>query len=185
MFDGSAARWLELVQRRAPNASWSEFCNLLMSPFGRNKHQNLLRQLFSIRQTSTVEEYVERFSELFDQLTAYEDHPNTVHYVTRFMEGLTPPVRILVGIQQPLDLDSAYALALLSDELTNSSVQPIPFVSSTPSSRVIGPGRSGPSKPMEEKKVADSAKLSTTEDRWSALRAFRRSKGLCFVCGER
>lgn len=122
LFDGPTAHWLESVQHRAPNASWSEFCSLLLSCFGRNKHQNLLRQLFHIRQTSTVEEYVERFSELFDQLTAYEDHPNTVHYVTRFMEGLTPAVRMLVGIQQPLDLDSAYALALLSDELTNSSI---------------------------------------------------------------
>ena len=109
-----------------------------MSRFGRNKHQNLFHQLFSIRQTGTVEEYLEQFSELFDQLTAYEDHPNTVHYVTRFMEGLTPAVHMLVGIQQPLDLDSAYALALLSDELTSSSTQPLPFIPRSTSSVMSG-----------------------------------------------
>lgn len=72
LFEGPAARWLESVQRRAPRATWSEFCELLQSRFGRNKHQKLVRQMFHIRQTSTMEDYVERFSELYDQLTAYE-----------------------------------------------------------------------------------------------------------------
>lgn len=26
MFEGAAARWLESVQRRVPNATWDEFC---------------------------------------------------------------------------------------------------------------------------------------------------------------
>lgn len=64
-----------------------------------------------------MEDYVERFSDLYDQLTAYEEFPNTVHYVTRFMEGLKSPVHIAVGIQQPADLDTAYQLAILHEEL--------------------------------------------------------------------
>lgn len=64
-----------------------------------------------------MEDYVERFSDLHDQLSTYEEFPNTVHYVTRFMEGLKPPVRIAVGIQQPIDLDTTYQLAILHEEL--------------------------------------------------------------------
>ena len=79
--------------------------------------------MFKIHQSGSVEDYVEHFSELYDQLTAYEAQPNMVHYVTRFMEGLAPSVRLLVGIQQPDDLDSAYALALLSKELGDNVMQ--------------------------------------------------------------
>ncbi|XP_073360723.1 uncharacterized protein [Aegilops tauschii subsp. strangulata] len=180
LFDGTAVRWLESVQRRAPNVSWTEFCELLQSRFGRNKHQNILWQLFHVRQTSTVEEYVERLSELYDQLTAYETDPNPVHYVTRFMEGLTPSVRLIVGMQQPADLDSAYALALLSEELSESSVGSVSSKRSTPSS-----SRTSVSKPVEDKRSTDTQRSTATEDHWSALRAYRKSKRLCFICGER
>src|SRR3989337_419615 len=112
-FEGAAARWLESVQRRAPNVSWEEFCSLLQSRFARNQHQQLIRRLFHIAQTSTVEDYVDRFSELYDQLTAYESAPDPLHYVTRFMDGLKPAVKVQVAIQKPKDLDSAYELALL------------------------------------------------------------------------
>lgn len=40
--------------------------------------RNLLRKMFHIQQTSSVEEYVERFADLYDQLTAYETFPNTL-----------------------------------------------------------------------------------------------------------
>uniref|UniRef100_A0A453DRQ9 Retrotransposon gag domain-containing protein n=1 Tax=Aegilops tauschii subsp. strangulata TaxID=200361 RepID=A0A453DRQ9_AEGTS len=135
LFEGTAARWLESVQHRVPGVGWLEFCALLQSRFGRNKHQHILRQMFNIRQTSMVEDYVERFSELFDQLTAYEPNPSQVHYVTGFMEGLVPSVRLLVGIQQPSDLDSAYALAILSEELDDHSLQPSLSISSVSHSK--------------------------------------------------
>lgn len=193
LFEGTAARWLESVRRRVPNASWDEFCRLLQSRFGRNIHQSILRQFFSIQQIGTVVEYVERFSELFDQLAAYENSPNTVHYVTRFMEGLKPSVRLAVGIQQPPDLDTAYQLAILHEELgmsslpANSSFQsqrrsiavplPLPPVYPTPTPSVT--------RTVEDKRPLDSTRRAASEDKWGALRAYCKAKGLCFICGER
>lgn len=58
-------------------------------------------------QTCLIKDFVEKFSHLYDQLMAYEEFPNTVHYVTRFMEGLKPSVRISVGIHQLANLDTA------------------------------------------------------------------------------
>ena len=37
----------------------------------------------------------------------------------------------------------------------------------------------------EEKKTVDNYRHPTTEDKWGALRALRKAKGLCFICGER
>ena len=189
LFEGTAARWLESVRRRVPNISWDEFCRLLQSRFGRNLHQTILRKFFNIQQTGTVEDYVDRFSELFDQLSAYEGSPNTVHYVTRFMEGLKPSVRLAVGIQQPVDLDSAYQLALLHEELGSGST---PSIVATPFQRrssapplpppPVSSGNQSAKRPSDEHRPPVA---SSSADKWGALRSYRRSKGLCFTCGEK
>lgn len=57
-----------------------------------------------------------------------------MHYVTRFMEGLKPAVRVVVGIQQPPDLDTAYQLALLHEEL---GVRTTPIITSSQSSHRV------------------------------------------------
>jgi hypothetical protein len=70
---------------------------------------------------STVKDYVRRFLQLMDQIAAYEVKPDPVHYTTKFLDGLKPVVRVLVAIQQPPDLDMAYSLALLYEELGEGS----------------------------------------------------------------
>ena len=64
-----------------------------------------------------MEEYVEQFAELYDQLTAYESNPDPLHYTTRFTDGLEPGVRMAIAMQKPRDLDTAYELALIHEEL--------------------------------------------------------------------
>ena len=71
---------------------------MLQNRFGRNQHQTLIRRLFHIYQITTVEDYVERFAELVDQLTTYETAPDPLHYVTRFLDSLKPAVRVPVAI---------------------------------------------------------------------------------------
>lgn len=68
-----------------------------------------------------MENYVERFSELYDQLTAYESSPDPLHYITRFQDGLKSSIRMAVAMQKPQDLDTAYELVLLHEELGDSS----------------------------------------------------------------
>jgi hypothetical protein len=107
--------------------AWSEFVAAVLARFSRNQHQILARRLIHITQTTTVEDYVARFSELMDQIAAYEACPDLVHYITKFLDGLKPGVRILVAIQQPTELETAHSLALLYEELgedgsSNSSI---------------------------------------------------------------
>jgi hypothetical protein len=58
-----------------------------------------------------MEDYVHQFAELIDQLAGYEDRPDPAHYVTRFIDGLKPAVRLLVVVQLPPDLEIAYTIA--------------------------------------------------------------------------
>uniref|UniRef100_A0ACD5WWR9 Uncharacterized protein n=1 Tax=Avena sativa TaxID=4498 RepID=A0ACD5WWR9_AVESA len=197
-FVGAAATWLESYLQQHQRPLWTEFVAAVLARFSRNQHQILVRRLIHIKQITTVEDYVSHFSELMDQIAAYESHPDPVHYTTKFLDGLQPGVRILVAIQQPCDLDTAYSLALLYEELGDecapASAVPVQQFSTHTSSRRAYPSLVSPppppppsrwvSKLVEEKKAAEVQK-SAAEDRWQNLKSYRRSKGLCFVCGER
>jgi hypothetical protein len=71
-FEGSAARWLQAVQPKISAVSWTKFCSTVLQQFGRNQHQSLIRRLYRLVQTRSVEEYIEQFADLVDQLSAYE-----------------------------------------------------------------------------------------------------------------
>jgi hypothetical protein len=129
-----------------------------------------------------------------DQISAYESRPDPVHYTTRFLDGLKPTVCVLVAIQQPPDLDTEYSLALLYEELGDG----VTLLNSTPMIAVSSrraqaapspvslptPPAKWVSRSVEEKKLQEQSRQSP-EDKWAHLKAYRRSKGLCFVCGEK
>ena len=109
------------------------------------------------------------------------------------MEGLKPAVRVAVGIQQPPDLDTAYQLALLHEEL--GTISPSTMINSQnarrasalplpppPTSSAV---QSSVQKGHEERRPVDSYRRTVSEDKWGALRTFCKAKGLCFICGER
>lgn len=84
--------------------------------FSRDQHELLLRQLFHIYQTSSVSDYVEKFTELVEQLAAYTTHPDPLSYVTRFIDGLRSDIRAVVLVACPQTLDTSCTLALLQEE---------------------------------------------------------------------
>ncbi|XP_044418509.1 uncharacterized protein [Triticum aestivum] len=157
----------------------------VQSRFDRNQHQTLLHKLFCIAQTSTMEDYVDRFAELYDQLTAYEDSPNALHYTTRFLDALKPGVRIAVALQKSKDLDVAYELALLHEEL-GEGITPINNFPARRMSLVSSAVTSPKVRTVDDRKGSETVK--PTIMRISGLHCmsiYRRSKCLCFVCGER
>jgi hypothetical protein len=126
-----------------------------------------------------------------DQISVYEGKPDPVHYTTKFIDGLQSSVRVLVAIQQPKTLEVAYSLALLYEELGDDNQQRFqPIAASTSRRSISAPPPPPPppskwvSRTVEEKKAVDSQK-PTSVDKWNSLRAYRRSKNLCFTCGEK
>jgi hypothetical protein len=169
--------------------TWHEFSCEVVHRFGKNEHQSLIHKLYKLIQTGTVADYVTQFAELVDQLAAYESTTDPLHYVTRFIEGLKPSVRLLVAVQLPQDLDTTYTIALVQEEVGNGSTP----LNSTPYQRhqYFAPAFSQPS--SDEKQIVlprpaptqSQASSSTSDDRVAALKNYRRAKGLCFTCGER
>jgi hypothetical protein len=116
-FTGSAAKWLSSIQSSIRKFTWLEFSQEVVLRFGRSLYQSLIRRLYKLLQTGTVAEYVHQFAELVDQLAAYEAHTDQLHYVTRFIDGLKPEVRVLVAVQLPQDLHTAYTIACVQEEV--------------------------------------------------------------------
>ena len=68
-FKDTAARWIQSIEPLLKSLDWPTFCCMLHERFGCDQHQILIHRMFHIHQESTVTDYVERFSELIDQLT--------------------------------------------------------------------------------------------------------------------
>lgn len=119
-FSGVAARWLQAVERKLKGCSWYRFCNLIDDRFGRDQHETLICQLFNIKQIGSASAYVEKFSELVDQLTAYESHTDTLYYTMKFVDGLRDDIKSTIMVQRPSNLDTACSLALVQEETAES-----------------------------------------------------------------
>lgn len=116
-FTGAAKRWLQSVERRLQGLDWVSFCALVHKRFSRDQHELLLRQLFHIKQTSTVQDYVDQFIKLIENLAAYTPNPDMLSYTTRFVDGLRYDICPTILVQRPSDLDTACTVALLQEEV--------------------------------------------------------------------
>jgi hypothetical protein len=112
------ARWLPSVELKLNACSWATFESMVLDRFGKDQHAILVRQLFHIKQTSSVAEYIEKFAGLVDELTAYESKPDPLHYTMCFIDGLRDDIRVVVLIQRPIGLDTAYVPAKLQEEVS-------------------------------------------------------------------
>jgi len=179
-FTGPAARWLSSIKSSIRKYTWPEFCQEVVSRFGRNQHQSLIRRLYKLTQTGSVEEYVTQFSELIDQLAGYEDALDSLHYVTRFIDGLKPSVKVFVACQLPQDLETAYNIALVQEEVGDG------LIVQHSSSVIPRRARALPQLPIRPNdSVKPHEAVRSSDDKLAALKNYRRAKGLCFTCGER
>ena len=111
------ARWLQSLDPRVKRLPWKDFCQLVLNRFGKAQYEALVRQMFNIRQTSSVQDYIDRFASLIDQLVAYGSSTDPVFFAMRFVDGLRSDIRNPVHMQRPQDFDIASVLVLLQEEL--------------------------------------------------------------------
>ena len=121
-FTHAAARWLQSVESEIQNISWESFAILIHERFSRDQHELLLRQVFHIKHTSTVSDYIEKFTDLFEQLKAYNANPDKLYFTTCFIDGLREDIRSVVMVARPQSLDTACILALLQVEALDQGI---------------------------------------------------------------
>jgi hypothetical protein len=66
-----------------------------------------------------MQDYIDKFCELIDQLQAYSHNIDHVYYTTRFIDGLHDEIKHVILVQRPPNLDTACCLTLLQEENGN------------------------------------------------------------------
>jgi hypothetical protein len=115
-FTGMAKQWLQSVEDSLTSMDWPTFCTMIHERFSRDQHELILCQLFHIKQTSTITDYVEEFTKLVDQLKSYNPKYDTLSLITHFVDGLRINIHAMVLVARPSTLDVACTLALLQEE---------------------------------------------------------------------
>jgi hypothetical protein len=184
--DGSAALWFQSLAPQLPTLNW------LHDRFGRDQKELLIRQLFSVHQTSTVADYITQFTELVDQLTAYSSNTDPMYFTMRFIDGLRPDIKSVVLVMWPPDLDTACAIAMLQEEEGAISPTRSPHRgdwSSAP--KALLPPRvpllllappPRPDKAPAASTSTSSPSSSSNDAALKAIKAYHRTLGLCFKC---
>lgn len=180
--------------------TWGELCTTLCGKFAREQYQVHLRQFRTLKQMTTVHAYMLQFEEHMHQLLAHNPAFDHVFFTTQFLEGLKQEIRVGVLLHQPKDLDSAFSLASLQEELVEAlphrevrrqevqqprPVRPLLALGAP----LVRPPLPGPPAAAEDRRGIDAAHAQEHgvhgDDRVAALRNYRRARGLCFKCGER
>lgn len=189
--DGPAGSWFQSVESQLLG-SWSTFCKLLHDRFDRDQHELLLRQLFNIRHTSTVTDYVDRFTGLVEQLSAYSTNRDPLFFTMRFIDGLRPDIKFVVLVQRPKTFDTAASLALLQEEAGASwqskSGRSGDWSAPVRSNTTTKPMLPLPPPPRQDKLALPAIAVPPAgpvhgESKLAALKASRKSMGLCYRCG--
>jgi len=190
-FTHAAARWLQSVESEVQNISWEAFSSLIHERFSRDQHELLLRQLFHITHTSSVSDYIEKFTDLYEQLKAYNPNPDKLYFTTRFIDGLREDIRSVVLVSRPQDLDSACTLALLQEEALDQGSrkdykcsEASPFARSTTIKGAL-PLPPAPRRPQQEPDKRPAPRPTNVDDKLATLRNYRKARNLCIRCGEK
>jgi hypothetical protein len=196
-FEGPAVFWVQSMEDRLKEMNWEEFCTHLITRFGRDQHNLLIRQFYHIKQITSVVDYVEQFDILMHQLLAHENQLTSSMITARFIDGLKDEIKSVILIQRPSDLDTACSLALLQEDMLictgrkevwrmegGGFSKPTGRFSPVPGSNSnANRGRNAQS--TNERRGVTTMNPRTNDGKLSALKAYRRAKGLCFKCGER
>jgi hypothetical protein len=196
-FDGPAARWLQSVESKAQYTDWDPFCKMVHDRFGRDQHEILIRQLFHIHQMGPVCEYIEQFAQLVDQLETYTSITDPMYYTLRFIDGLKDDIKSIVLVQRPKDLDTAFVLASLQEEVGDPhrrrDYRKLEYgFHSKQSSKGLLPLPAPPLRdrqpvqpPVDDSRAVEAARAGAFDSKAAALRSYHRAMGLCYRCSEK
>jgi hypothetical protein len=142
--------------------------------FGVDAYPKALRKLLALRETDSLETYVDEFERAKYGVVVHNPRMGEPFFVTQFVWGLKFEIQNVVQVQVPTTMNRAILLAHMQQEVLDRS--------KTRSIKSAGMVRQQPYQVrMEEKGVQKPMDLS----RERQIRDFCRLNGLCYACGER
>jgi hypothetical protein len=184
-FSGVAETWLQTVESRGRITSWEALHQAICAHFDRDQYQLHMKHLDNLRQTSSVSDYYAKFEELAHSILLYNPTYDDTFLVVRFLNGLKEEIRAPIALHRPKDVDTASALALLQEEELEARRR---HSSGRSEIKDFGKLNSKVFSAGDKSKAAtkrEEVKASLVDDKWAALKSFRKANGVCFTCGEK
>lgn len=187
-FNDNAALWLQSYEAQHCVDSWHELCIVVEHKFGKDLYQNYMRDLLSIRQTSDVLEYSNRFEQAKHKVLLHNKNLDEVFLVQKFLDGLKYNISSAITPHKPRTVDAALSLALMQEDLLETSAKRYLNRSSSYSSRPTNHTKNSGvlEAPPNDQKLGDKIEAKPQwENKLSTLREQCRAQGLCMRCGEK
>jgi hypothetical protein len=127
-----------------------------------------------------------------DQLSTYEATAGPIYYAMRFCDGLKDDIKSLVMIHRPSSLDYACSLTLVQEAAVDSGKkeyrrhdQSFGRLSHKPATFLTTAPKYDKPRVSKDKAVSDSASTSSVDEKFRALKQYRRARGICDRCAEK
>nr|XP_051210878.1 uncharacterized protein LOC127328311 [Lolium perenne] len=161
---------------------WRDNCEMYFEIYGISDMMKIL----TIRRLENVEAYTEKFNQLKHQILLHDPSTSEVFFVERFIAGLADELRAVVLLHLPEDVDTASLLAQLQ-ETEQENIRQQQQQHSSSSSRTNYRTFHNTDKPKHSSRGDEQKKPEAPhwDAKLEALRAFRKSRGECFTCGEK
>jgi hypothetical protein len=180
-FTDKAALWLETIEAKGRIERWVDLCHIVFDRWDKDHHSITMRHILAIRQIGSVADYIESLDDLRHQILLHDPSTSDVFFVSRFLEGLKDDIRSIIALHRPFDMDIVSSLAMMQEE-ENENGRRKSHTKHDVSSRYSWKSSTAADKTKETKKMDDIAK---SDDKVSSLLAYRKSKGLCYKCGDK
>ncbi|KAH6817325.1 cactus-binding carboxy-terminal [Perilla frutescens var. frutescens] len=110
-FEEKAALWYQSYSTKLTNLTWKQFVNVVAARFEDLRESNIVVEFNKLRHTGGYADYVERFEELKECMSLYDNNQHSeTYFVASFMSGLSEELRAAVKMFNPTTLEQAIEL---------------------------------------------------------------------------
>ncbi|KAM0829264.1 hypothetical protein ACQ4PT_066987 [Festuca glaucescens] len=113
----SAAHWYQAYKLKNPWHNWSTFSVDVVHEFERNAQRDKIRELLTLKQMGTVDEYKKQFDKLVYHIKLYDPNMGSLMLVQRFILGLKEELRAAVEVQLPNTVAEAALFAQIQESV--------------------------------------------------------------------
>ncbi|KAL4278717.1 hypothetical protein GQ457_03G025020 [Hibiscus cannabinus] len=177
---GRAETWFDGYIMQKNHLTWQEFVSDICHRFTDKLHADVIEEFNKLHQTSSVEDYQERFEALQPFMLQLNAQLGEAYFVSSFISGLKDDIRHKVRVHAPQTLADACRKTKLYELAMEIEVKKHKFPYKTSYSQPQATHRVSNFQPASQPKV----QAATPAPKQSLL-DFRRSNNLCFKCGDK
>lgn len=114
--EGNVDTRFQGIKLEKPKLNWGEFSEMLYKRFGDRNFQDVEEEFNKLQQTSTDEQYQERFEELKSLMLIRNPLLNETYFISSFISGLKEEIKPMVKMLCPTSLTKAFEIAYLHEQ---------------------------------------------------------------------